>query len=108
MHFHKISPKHLDRYVAEFAGRHNIRPLDTQEFYPGDEAFCGDQSMEAFTHAGSDKGERYGQLRIPLGWRGTCHGSFRRRDRLQGAGFKTAQGPEFPAGSMEQHPPDCL
>ena len=27
--FHKISPKHLDRYVAEFAGRHNARPLDT-------------------------------------------------------------------------------
>lgn len=27
--FHKISRKHLHRYVAEFAGRHNIRPLDT-------------------------------------------------------------------------------
>lgn len=27
--FHKISPKHLDRYVKEFAGRHNARPLDT-------------------------------------------------------------------------------
>ena len=27
--FHKISPKHLDRYVQEFAGRHNIRELDT-------------------------------------------------------------------------------
>ncbi len=27
--YHKISPKHLDRYVAEFAGRHNVRPLDT-------------------------------------------------------------------------------
>ena len=27
--FHKISPKHLDRYVKEFAGRHNIRDLDT-------------------------------------------------------------------------------
>ena len=27
--FHKISPKHLHRYVAEFAGRHNVRPLDT-------------------------------------------------------------------------------
>ena len=23
--FHKISPKHLDRYVQEFAGKHNIR-----------------------------------------------------------------------------------
>ena len=23
------SPKHLDRYITEFAGRHNIRELDT-------------------------------------------------------------------------------
>ena len=27
--FHKFSPKHLDRYVQEFAGRHNVRELDT-------------------------------------------------------------------------------
>ena len=27
--FHKISPKHLDRYLAEFSGRHNRRELDT-------------------------------------------------------------------------------
>lgn len=27
--FHKLSPKHLDRYVQEFAGRHNVRDLDT-------------------------------------------------------------------------------
>ena len=27
--FHKLSPKHLDRYVQEFAGRHNIRDQDT-------------------------------------------------------------------------------
>ena len=27
--FHKLSPKHLDRYVQEFAGRHNLRALDT-------------------------------------------------------------------------------
>ncbi len=27
--FHQISPKHLQRYVQEFAGRHNIRDLDT-------------------------------------------------------------------------------
>lgn len=26
---HKLSHKHLQRYVTEFAGRHNIRPLDT-------------------------------------------------------------------------------
>ena len=28
---HHMSAKHLDRYVAEFAGRHNRRPLDTDK-----------------------------------------------------------------------------
>ena len=27
--FHKISPKHLDRYVHEFAGKHNVRDAGT-------------------------------------------------------------------------------
>ena len=27
--FHKMSPKHLNRYVREFAGKHNIRDEDT-------------------------------------------------------------------------------
>ena len=27
--YHRISKKHLDRYIGEFAGRHNIRELDT-------------------------------------------------------------------------------
>ena len=27
--FHKLSPKHLDRYVQEFAARHNLREQDT-------------------------------------------------------------------------------
>ena len=27
--FHKFSPKHLDRYVGKFAGKHNIRDADT-------------------------------------------------------------------------------
>ena len=27
--FHKLSPKHLDRYVQEFAGKHNMRELGT-------------------------------------------------------------------------------
>ena len=27
--FHKLSPKHLDRYVQEFAGKHNIMNADT-------------------------------------------------------------------------------
>jgi len=29
--FHKISPKHLQRYVNEFAGRHNVRDADTAD-----------------------------------------------------------------------------
>ena len=27
--YHRMSPKHLGRYVGEFEGRHNQRPLDT-------------------------------------------------------------------------------
>ena len=27
--FHKMSPKHLDRYVQEFVGKHNIRDMNT-------------------------------------------------------------------------------
>ncbi len=27
--YHQMSPKHLNRYVTEFSGRHNARPLDT-------------------------------------------------------------------------------
>ena len=29
--YHRMSPKHLDRYVAEFSGRHNVREADTVE-----------------------------------------------------------------------------
>ena len=29
--FHKISPKHMHRYVTEFAGRHNARCMDTED-----------------------------------------------------------------------------
>ncbi len=29
--FHRMSKKHLNRYVNEFAGRHNIRRLDTKD-----------------------------------------------------------------------------
>ena len=27
--YHKISPKHLQRYVNEFSGRHGVREMDT-------------------------------------------------------------------------------
>ena len=27
--YHHLSPKHLDRYITEFEGRHNDRPADT-------------------------------------------------------------------------------
>ena len=27
--YHHMSPKHLDRYIAEFSGRHNVREADT-------------------------------------------------------------------------------
>ena len=29
--YHQMSVKHLPRYVAEFEGRHNSRPMDTAE-----------------------------------------------------------------------------
>ncbi len=29
--YHKMSAKHLDRYVKEFSGRHNLRLADTLE-----------------------------------------------------------------------------
>ena len=29
--FHKLSPKHLQRYVTEFAAKHNARPADTKD-----------------------------------------------------------------------------
>ena len=33
--YHKFSPKHLDRYMTEFAGRHNDREADTVDQMTG-------------------------------------------------------------------------
>ena len=33
--YHHVSVKHLARYVNEFEGRHNARPLDTEEQMAG-------------------------------------------------------------------------
>ena len=29
--YHQLSPHHLQRYVSQFAGRHNVRDMDTLE-----------------------------------------------------------------------------
>ena len=38
--FHRMSPEHLHRYVAEFEGRHNARGLDTADQMGRDGARC--------------------------------------------------------------------
>ena len=48
--YHKMSPKHLDRYVSEFAARHNIRDADTVE------------QMEAIVEGMARTRLRYGEL----------------------------------------------
>ena len=48
--YHRMSPKHLDRYVGEFAGRHNARPLDTLD------------QMRAITRGMVGKRLRYDEL----------------------------------------------
>ena len=53
--FHKISPKHLDRYVGEFAGRFNLRKADTLE------------QMKAMVRGAVGKRLRYRDLVRPTG-----------------------------------------
>ena len=48
--FHKMSPKHLQRYVDEFSGRHNVRDYDTVD------------QLVAFCHGAESKRLRYVDL----------------------------------------------
>ena len=48
--YHKMSPKHLGRYVTEFDGRHNARPMDTVD------------QMEAMVKGSDGKRLRYQDL----------------------------------------------
>ena len=53
--YHKMSKKHLDRYVSEFAGRHNLREFDTvrqMEFIVA--GFIGKRLMNKELAAGVD------------------------------------------------------
>ena len=53
--FHKMSPKHLNRYVQEFAGKHNLRDLDTLDI------------MGAVVLGMDGKSLKYGELIAPNG-----------------------------------------
>ena len=48
--FHHMSEKHLGRYVDEFAGRHNLREMDTE------------QQLAALVGAGEGKRLKYDTL----------------------------------------------
>ena len=43
--FHKLSPKHLDRYIQEFAGKHNIRDAGTLDQMRGTVAALVGQNL---------------------------------------------------------------
>ena len=49
--YHKISPKHLQRYVNDFAAKHGIRSLDTIE---QNEPHCRRSGRQAAHLQGTD------------------------------------------------------
>ena len=51
--YHKMSPKHLDRYVKEFSGRHNLRLADTLEQM---ETHHAEDGRQATAVQGSEEG----------------------------------------------------
>ena len=57
--FHKLSPKHLDRYVREFAGRHNLREQDTIDMM-GAVVLGMDGKRLKYVHLIRDNGLDYG------------------------------------------------
>lgn len=59
--FHKLSPKHLDRYVQEFAGKHNIRDKDTVD------------QLTLFARGMKGKRLRYPDLIADNGLQSTAH-----------------------------------
>ncbi len=59
--YHKMSPKHLDRYTQEFAGRHNARESDTIDQMSGIVAGMTDKRLryrELIADNGLDNGAR--------------------------------------------------
>ena len=57
--FHKLSPKHLDRYVQEFAGKHNMRNSGTLAQMRNDgRSAC--RPEPALPGAGSPKRSQFG------------------------------------------------
>ena len=72
--YHRMSPKHLQRYVYEFAGRHNTRSMDTTEQIAGCGAGHGPEAV-AVQGSGGVGGAN------PCGlWNGNC------RERLRISG----------------------
>ena len=47
--FHKMSEKHLDRYVREFAGKHSVRDMDNPRHHGRDRPRNGRQAPEVHT-----------------------------------------------------------